>query len=147
MFPWCSHFFPLCVRLTILRSRYYHNLGEKCSSTQLAKIFNATGQGERKVGLETNYERKTRLQEVFNSFVLTVVNLNETGPLTLDRIKTALTGRSESSSFIGVWEEIIAEKRKAGKAGTADCYEGVLKSFKEITGFGEVEVSYQRLSF
>ena len=127
--------FPLCVRFTILRSRYYHTLGEKCSSSQLTKIFNATGQGERKVGLETNYERKARLQEVFNSFVLTVVNLNETGPLTLDRIKTALTGRSESSSFIGVWEEIIAEKRKAGKAGTADCYEGVLKSFKEITGF------------
>ena len=128
--------FPLCARFTILRSRYYYNLGEKCSSSQLAKVAKATGQGERRVGIETNYERQTRLLEVFNNFVATVVNLNETGPLTIDRIKTALTGRSESSSFIGVWEEIIAEKRKAGKAGTADCYEGVLKSFREITGFG-----------
>ena len=131
--------FPLCARFTILRSRYYYNLGEKCSSSQLAKVAKATGQGERRVGIETNYERQTRLLEVFNNFVVTVVNLNETGPLTIDRIKTALTGRSESSSFIGVWEEIIAEKRKAGKAGTADCYEGVLKSFS-------LNISYSGLS-
>lgn len=127
--------FSLCVRFTILRTRYYHNLGEKYNQYQLAKITNATGQGERKSGIEINYERQTRLLEVFNSFVGTIVNLNETGQLTLDRIKTALTGQCETTSFIGVWEEIVAEKRKAGKAGTADCYAGVLKSSKEITGF------------
>ncbi len=57
--------------------------GEKCSSSQLAKVAKATGQGERRVGVETNYERQTRLLEVFNNFVATVVNLNETGPLTM----------------------------------------------------------------
>ena len=127
--------FPLCVRFTIQRTRYYHSLGEKCSSSQLAKVATSTGQGERKLGIETNYERQNRLLDVFNSFVNTVVGLNQTGPLTLDRIKTALTGRCEATSFISVWEEIIAEKRNAGKAGTADSYEGVLNSFKELTGF------------
>ena len=127
--------FPLCVRFTILRSRYYHSLGEKCTASLLAKIASSTGQGERKFGKETNYERQNRLLDVFNSFVNTVVELNQTGPLTLDRIKTALTGRCQSTSFISVWEEIIAEKRKAGKAGTADSYESVLNSFKRFTGF------------
>ena len=131
--------YPLCMRFTIQRSRYYHNLGEKCTPKQMAKVAVATGQGERKTGEETNYERQSRLLEVFTSFVQTVVNINETGPLTLERIKTALTGRCESSSFIGVWEEIIAEKRKMGKAGTGDAYRSALNSFKELTGFGYVD--------
>ena len=58
---------------------------------------------------------------------------------TLERIKTELTGRCESSSFIGVWEEIIAEKCKMGKAGTGDAYRSALNSFKELTGFGYVD--------
>ena len=128
--------FPLCVRFNLLRCRYYHSLGEKCSSSQLARIASSTGQGERRMGIETNYERRNRLLDVFNNFVGTIVNLNQTGPLTLDRIKTALTGRCEASSFIAVWEEIVAEKREAGKAGTADSYQSVLNCFKEMTGFG-----------
>lgn len=84
------------------------------------------------LGLDTRHPKG----EKDEAFPLCARFTIETGPLTIDRIKTALTGRSESSFFIGVWEEIIAEKRKAGKAGTADCYEGVLKSFREITGFG-----------
>lgn len=130
-----DEYFPLCVRFTILRTRYYHSLGEKCSASLLAKIASSTGQGERKLGIETNYERQSRLLEVFNSFVNIVVDLNQTGPLTLDRIKTALTGRCQATSFISVWEQIISEKREAGKAGTADSYEGVLNCFKRITGF------------
>ena len=131
--------YPLCMRFTIQRVRYYHNLGEKCTPKQMARISVATGQGERKTGEETFYERQSRLLEVFNNFVKTVVALNETGPLTLNRIKTALTGRSDSSSFIGVWEEIIAEKRNNDKAGTADAYRSALNSFKELTGFGYVD--------
>lgn len=127
--------YPLCMRFTIQRTRYYHSIGEKCTPKELARVAVATGQGERKTSEETFYERQTRLQEVFVSFVKTVVNINETGPLTIDRIKTALTGRCESTSFIGVWEEIIAEKRKIGKAGTGDAYRSALNSFKELTGF------------
>ena len=127
--------YPICMRFTIQRARYYHNLGEKCTPKEMARIAVATGQGERKTNEETFYERQTRLQEVFTSFIKMVVNVNETGPLTLDRIKTALTGRCESTSFIGLWEEIIAEKRKAGKAGTGDAYRSALRSFKELTGF------------
>ena len=131
--------YPLCMRFTIQRVRYYHNLGEKLTPKQVARIVVATGQGERKTNEETYYERQTRLQEVFSSFVKTVVNVNETGPLTLERIKTALTGRCESSSFIGIWEEIISEKSKIGKAGTSDAYKSALRSFKELTGFSYVD--------
>jgi len=127
--------FPLCMRFTIKRERYYHNLGEKCTPKEIARTSVATGQGERKTSEETFYERKVRLQEVFFNFVNTIVHLNETGPLTLERIKTVLTGRCEASSFLGVWEEIIDEKRKNGKASTAEAYKNAFNSFKNLTGF------------
>ena len=59
------------------------------------------------LGLDTRHPKG----EKDEAFPLCARFTIETGPLTIDRIKTALTGRSESSFFIGVWEEIIAEKR------------------------------------
>jgi hypothetical protein len=65
--------------------------------------------------------------------------LNETGALTLDRIKTALTGRCESTSFIATWEEVVQEKREMDKVGTANNYELALKNFKRHTGVDYVD--------
>ena len=76
-----------------------------------------------------------RLQEVFESMVNVVTTVNERGVLTLDRIKLALTGRSESASFLSVWEEIIREKRSSGKSGTAENYENAYRCFTSLTGF------------
>lgn len=48
---------------------------------------------------------------------------------------TALTGKSDESSLIAVWENYIAEKKRIGKVGTADTHIMSMKSFMEITGF------------
>ena len=127
--------FPLCVKFHISGSRYYYSLGEKCTVDELAKLSKAKGNREKRIGTETSFERKVRLQEVFKSMVNVVMNVNERGILTLDRIKVALTGRSETASFLSVWEDIIREKRSMGKAGTAENYEDAYKCFKNITGF------------
>ena len=125
--------YPLSVRFTIYDSRYYYRLGEKYTPTELARISKSVANREKSYGNETSFECKVRLQEVFTSMVRTVTNVNETGILTLDRIKTALTGRCENNSFISVWEGIISMKRQDDKAGTAEVYETALRSFKEIT--------------
>lgn len=125
--------YPLSVRFTIYDSRYYYRLGEKCTPNELTKISKSVANREKRVGTETSFERKVRLQEVFTSMVRTVTNVNETGILTIERIKTALTGRCETNSFLSVWENIIDVKRQDDKAGTADAYETALRSFKEIT--------------
>ena len=125
--------YPLAVRFTIYDSRYYYRLGEKYTATELAKIRKSVANREKSYGNETSFESKVRLQEVFTSMIRTVTNVNETGILTLERIKTALTGRCENNSFISVWEGIINIKRQDDKAGTAEVYETALKNFKEIT--------------
>lgn len=130
-----SKLFPLCIRFTIYDSRYYYRLGEKCSYEDLDKLSRSQGNREKRIGLETTFERKVRLQEVFASMVHVVTTVSERGILTLDRIKVALTGRCETASFLSVWEEIINEKRALGKAGTAENYGDAYRSFKRITGF------------
>ena len=127
--------YPLCIRFTIYDSRYYYRLGERCTQAELDKLSKSQGNREKRVGTETTFERKIRLQEVFTSMVNVVTTVNERGILTLDRIKVALTGRSETASFLSVWEDIIREKRSMGKAGTAENYEDAYKCFKSITGF------------
>ena len=106
-----SKLFPLCIRFTIYDSRYYYRLGEKCSYEDLDKLSRSQGNREKRIGLETTFERKVRLQEVFASMVHVVTTVSERGILTLERIKVALTGRCETASFLSVWEEIINEKR------------------------------------
>lgn len=127
--------YPLCIRFTIYDSRYYYRLGEKCTQEEMTKLSKALGNREKRIGLETTFERKVRLQEVFTSMVNVVTTVNERGILTLDRIKVALTGRSETASFLSVWKEIINEKHSMGKAGTAENYENAYRSFTSITGF------------
>ena len=130
-----SKLFPLCIRFTIYDSRYYYRLGEKCSYEDLDKLSRSQGNREKRIGLETTFERKVRLQEVFASMVHVVTTVSERGILTLERIKVALTGRCETASFLSVWEEIINEKRALGKAGTAENYGDAYRCFKRITGF------------
>lgn len=131
--------FPLCIRF-VMGDRYYFRLGEEYSEDEVARIMASTGQGEeKKNGVERDFDRKKRLRAKFDFYVSTVSQLNESGILTLDRIKTALTGRSENCSFVSVWQDIINEKRNKGKAGTADSYQCSLNSFMQHTGLTEAD--------
>ena len=51
---------PLSLCFSINRKRVYHSLGERYTHEELARILNATGQGERKGECETNFEKKVR---------------------------------------------------------------------------------------
>ena len=130
---------PLSLCFSINRKRIYHSLGERYTHEELAKILNATGQGERKGECETNFEKKQRLSSVFDSYVKTIQELNETEALTLDRISTALTGRTKSSSFVEEWEKVIDDLMKKGKVGTATSYRCGLRCFLKLSGFTRFE--------
>ena len=130
---------PLSLCFSINRKRIYHSLGERYTHEELARIFYATGQGERKGDSETNFEKKQRLSGVFDSYVKTIQQLNETEALTLDRISTALTGRAKSSSFVEEWEKVVEELRLKGKIGTATSYRCGLRCFLRLSGFTPFE--------
>lgn len=130
---------PLCLCFSINRKRVYHSLGERYSCEDLTRITNATGQGERKGLCETNFERKLRLSNTFSNYVSLVEELNESGVLSLDRIKTMLTGRAKSSSFVEEWENVIEDLLRKGKAGTADNYRSAMRCFNTLSGFTRFE--------
>lgn len=128
--------FPLCIRFVQDGKRLYYRLGEEYTEKELKAIRLSTGFGDQhEEGRETRFETKMRLNSTFMQFVSTVRDLSETGKLTLDRISTALTGKSKDKSLIGAWEAIIQDKIDAGKVGTADSYKTALHSFKKITHF------------
>ena len=130
---------PLSLCFSINRKRVYHSLGERYTHEELARILNATGQGERKGECETNFEKKQRLAGVFDTYVKTIQELNETEALTLDRISTALTGRTKSSSFIEEWEKVIDDLKQKGKVGTSTSYRCGLRCFLRLSGFTRFE--------
>lgn len=127
---------PLCIRF-VIRDRLYYRLGECYSYDEIDKIASSTGQGERLSSRERDYDKKKRLKETFDHYVALVKELDATGTLTLSRIRTALTGQSQETSFVSLWKQLVDEKRQMGKAGTAGNYGCALASFMEITGSKE----------
>lgn len=128
--------FPLCIRFVQDGKRLYYRLGEQYTEKELKSIRLSTGFGEQhEDGKETRFQTKMRLNSTFMQYVGTVQDLSVTGKLTLERINTALTGKSKDKSLIGVWEEIIQSKLDAGKIGTASSYSTALHSFRKITKF------------
>lgn len=131
--------YPLCICFSINRKRIYHSLGEHYSHEELTKMMSATGQGEHRGLVETNFERKQRLSNTFSTYVTMVEELHQTGILTLERIKTMLTGRNKSNSFVEEWENTIEEIVHDGKAGTADSYKSAYRCFVSLSGFTRFE--------
>jgi len=132
--------FPLCIRFVLNGKRSYYRLGESFSEKELRAIRLSTGYGEKSVdGKETRFQIKMRLNSTFMKYVETVRQLSETGQLSLSRIMTALTGKSDVSSLIDVWEGYIENKVKIGKIGTADNYRNALRSFLKITNFKKTD--------
>lgn len=128
--------FPLCIRFVLNGKRSYYRLGESFSEKEIMYIRLSTGYGEKVVnGKETRFQTKMRLNSVFMKYVQVVRQLSETGQLTLPRIMTALTGKSDVSSLLDVWEAYIADKIANGKVGTSDTYRAALHSFVHITKF------------
>lgn len=77
-------------------------------------------------------------ESILDGYREKVVKLSKTQSLTLDIIKTYLTGAETngevSKSFVGVWESIIAKMKKEDRVGTAENYQWALNSFEKYTG-------------
>ncbi len=127
--------YPLCLCFSIGGKRYYHSIGEFYTDNELTKIKQSTGRGEKHGKKETFYQKQARLKKTFDLHTAVVKEKNDNGFLTLDRIKTILTGKGVDRSFLGEWESLINQKKIDGRIGTARSYNFALSSFIEHTGF------------
>ena len=126
--------YPLAICFQIAAKRYYYKL--KDMDYQSEKYFNdvCSVKGA-KSSLMTV---RNKWQNILEGYREKLVKLSQKQPLSLELIRTYLTGEAMAddtqTSFIGVWESIIAQMQKEDRVGTAENYQWPLNSFKKYAG-------------
>lgn len=115
--------------------RYFHHLNEFYTEKYFGEVCSVTSSRSPLLSVKKQWEA------ILEGYRTRLVKVAEKQQLSIPLIRTVLSGVDISGeagkSFIGVWEEVIEQKRKEGHAGTAENYGWALNSFRKI--LGEVE--------
>ena len=126
--------YPLAICFQIAAKRYYYKL--KDMDYQSEKYFNdvCSVKGAKSLLMPV----RTEWQNVLEGYREKVEKLSHRQPLTLELIRTYLSGEAmeehHETSFIGVWEGIIAKMKAEDRVGTAENYQWALNSFQKYAG-------------
>ena len=126
--------YPLAICFQISAKRYYYKL--KDVDYQSEKYFNdvCSVKGAKSLLMPV----RTEWQNVLEGYREKVEKLSQRQPLTLELIRTYLSGEAmeehHETSFIGVWEGIIAKMKAEERVGTAENYQWALNSFQKYAG-------------
>lgn len=126
--------YPLAICFQIAAKRYYYKL--KDMDYQSEKYFNdvCSVKGAKSLLMPV----RTEWQNVLEGYREKVEKLSQRQPLTLELIRTYLSGEAmeehNETSFIGVWEGIIAKMKAEDRVGTAENYQWALNSFQKYAG-------------
>lgn len=126
--------YPLAICFQIAAKRYYYKL--KDMDYQSEKYFNdvCSVKGAKSLLMPV----RTEWQNVLEGYRGKVEKLSQRQPLTLELIRTYLSGEAmeehHETSFIGVWEGIIAKMKAEERVGTAENYQWALNSFQKYAG-------------
>ncbi len=118
----------------VAAKRYYYKL--KDMDYQSEKYFNdvCSVKGAKSLLMPV----RTEWQNVLEGYREKVEKLSQRQPLTLELIRTYLSGEAmeehHETSFIGVWEGIIAKMKAEDRVGTAENYQWALNSFQKYAG-------------
>lgn len=114
------------------QKRYYHHLGEFLTEKRFSEVCTASASRNSLLPIRKKWE------DILGGYRERLVRVSEKQKLTMPLIRTVLSGVDISGetnkSFLGIWEAIIATRRKEGRAGTADSYECALRSFRRVVG-------------
>lgn len=126
--------YPMAICFTMNRKRYYHKLVDM--PFQKEKYFNevCSVSSSRSSLLPVQKE----WQSILEDYREKLVKLQKNQDLTIDVIKTAMSGMTSTSvnpvSFVGVWKELIKGYERNGQVGTAENYQWALNSFNKLLG-------------
>ena len=116
----------ITVRVTYNRKSFYYRTGLQCDLEMWDKLHVAKGTSK------ANIIKKGQ-EEIFNKVVNKVTDLFSREQFSFDRLKQVLKGRNQET-FSYLWESIIKNLRKEGRAGTADSYNNAYSSFSKSIG-------------
>ena len=122
---------PLSIRFRFSQKEmWYFHIGEMVSVEDFNRIMSANyvkgQQGRQGKDAETHH----KWEKLFYEYAERVNALSARVALTMNNVKTLLTGMSETSNFLSVWEEIINER----KPGTAESYKTAMRNFCKCFG-------------
>lgn len=129
--------FPLSVYFHVRengeRKRYYHHLGEFYTEKYFNEVCQTTASRSSLLPIKKQWEK------MLDGYRERLVKLSKSHPiLSVELIKGCLSGKiadgEHTTSFLKVWEKVIASRREEGRAGTAQSYQCALRSFLLIVG-------------
>lgn len=124
--------FSIALKYTIRGATYYHRLNWRVTESDWERIvLTSTSRGRKSANQKSDANLRNVWQDSFDAYRIRLENLAKVAPLSLDAIRINLTGRSEQTNFLSVWQEVIDQK----KANTAMSYQSALKSFVNATSF------------
>lgn len=125
--------FPIAIRIYDGNRVSYFRVAEKFSREAYIAILKSTGRGrtsEDYLYKERPFDIKCRLISMFDSYESRFEEYNSHVPLTPDAIAQIISGKSNSSSFYDIWDEVISTR----SAGTSESYLSAKKSFQSAIG-------------
>lgn len=120
--------YPLSVRFTIDKKSMYIPIGGCYTPQYFSDVANA------KKSRSPKYTEQQNWIVVIDKYRTILTGLNRGRDLTLEQIKTSISGKSsdDSLSFIGIWEQVIDRLTKEGRFTTAESYTCALRSFRKV---------------
>lgn len=120
--------FPLSVRFTIDKKSIYIPIGRSYTPQYFSDVTNA------KKSRSVKYTDQQHWAVIIDKYKTILAGLSRGHDLTLEQIKTSISGKSNSDelSFIGIWEKIIERLTNEGRFTTAESYTCALRSFRKI---------------
>lgn len=127
--------FPLSIRFTINRQRYYYHIGGNFSEIEFSEICNIQRSRSAK------YEEKKKWMSHIDFYGNMLNGLGNGCDLSLGMIKGAMTGivTKSSDTFISIWKQMIDELKSHGRFTTGESYECALKSLNKILGENSIK--------
>ena len=114
----------------------YHTLSWRATEEDFSRI-SATSRTRGRMSTDRGSDANLCEQwcSTFNAYKERLEQLAQSTTLTIDAIRSSLTGSSRETSFLSLWREVIASRGH----GTAASYEIALKSFMRTTRFSEAD--------
>ena len=128
--------YPLSVRFYRCANgkeeRYFHHLDEYYTEKYFSEVCSVSASRSPLLPVKKKWEA------ILEGYRTRLVKVAEKQQLTIPLIRALFSGVDISgevgTSFIGIWEDIIAARRKEGRAGTAENYDCALRSFRKVVG-------------
>lgn len=133
---------PVCVRVTLQKEIKYLATGYKCSIEKFQAIcdeqYRCDNEGSRK---RTYKKERDEILGELERVKRMIGDLVVDKKFTLETLQDSFNGKQDKDLTLNnVWADVIAEKKKSGRIGTAQSYESALRRFAQDMG-GKVRLT------